>query len=335
MTTLNPEQRLEQPSRVGIFAGAHGFERLALASTITTLLMIVIGAITRVTESGMGCGPYWPSCNGHLIPAFEDITVVIEYGHRLFALVVGLFVGLMAWRAWRGYRAERTLFVPAMLALALFFSQSAVGALTVAVYNQWVSVLIHLGNSMLLLAACLVTWAMARNCLRPTPPSQAIQLPPMAVWLATLLSFAVAMVGAAVAGTNAAKACIGYPLCAGELLPTAQGPLQMLHMTHRLLAGGLGLLLLLMLVAAWRAPSLRKALLLALLAYLAQAGLGASIVLIDSQGLLTLSKALHVVFAALTWSMMVLASVNVWIQLSLASAPNQTENKSRNQSRTA
>ncbi len=66
-------------------------DQLALGAAIVTLLMIVIGAITRVSESGMGCGTYWLSCNGHIVPEFKDAATVIEFGHRVFALLVGIF----------------------------------------------------------------------------------------------------------------------------------------------------------------------------------------------------------------------------------------------------
>src|SRR5580765_1378209 len=51
--------------------------------------LIVLGAVVRITESGMGCGDHWPLCNGQLIPSFADYHTIIEYAHRIAAL--GLF----------------------------------------------------------------------------------------------------------------------------------------------------------------------------------------------------------------------------------------------------
>ncbi|PJF35043.1 MAG: hypothetical protein CUN49_12615, partial [Candidatus Thermofonsia Clade 1 bacterium] len=279
------------------------------------------GAVTRVTESGYGCGPYWPSCNGLLIPEFENIAVVIEYGHRLFALIVGVFAVGVSVMAWRNYRAQPLIFVPAMLGLALFFLQSAIGALTVVIYTHaahWISVMIHLGNSMFLLAAFIVTHLHAKRLLLPRREARLprFYMPPVQLVLATTLSFMVAMVGAAVAGQNATKACIGYPLCGGELFPFSQGAPQMVHMLHRLIAGALGTLLLLML---WQARAdislaLRRALQSAFLIYLAQAVLGATIVLIDDRDWLVVARSLHVFFAAATWAAMIAASTHAWLQ---------------------
>ncbi|MDW8299719.1 MAG: COX15/CtaA family protein [Anaerolineae bacterium] len=302
-------------------ARARTFLRLSLGAVATTFLMIVIGAVTRVTESGYGCGPYWPSCNGLLIPEFENVAVVIEYGHRVFALIVGFFAVGVGMMAWRNYRAQPLIFIPAALGFVLFFVQSAIGALTVVIYTHaahWISVMIHLGNSMFLLAAFIAAYINGRRLLLPQAETRMprFYIPPLQLALATALSFMVAMVGAAVAGQNATKACIGYPLCGGEIFPFSQGAPQMVHMLHRLIAGALGILLVLMLWQARAdiATALRRALQVAFAIYLAQAALGAVIVLVDDRDWLVMARSLHVFFAAATWAAMIAASVHAWLQ---------------------
>src|SRR5260221_6573684 len=85
------------------------YTRLALAAAIVTFLMIVIGTITRVSESGMGCGTYWPTCNRHIVPEFENTAVVIEIGHRLFAGVVAIGALALLVQAFRRHRDEPAL----------------------------------------------------------------------------------------------------------------------------------------------------------------------------------------------------------------------------------
>ncbi len=296
------------------------FIRLAFGAALVTFLMIVIGAVTRVTESGMGCGTYWPSCNGRLIPEFENTAVVIEFGHRLFAILVGVIALAVLIHAWRHYRSEPRLLYPAVVGLVLYFVQSGLGAITVALSNQWISVLLHLGNSMFLLAAYLVAWSNARS--KGFAAQQAgvtPALPLLEVTLAAALTFLVAMVGAAVAGNNATKACVGWPLCGGQIWPAEQGPLQMLNMLHRLIVGALGIMLFIMLAQVWGARQngptrmLRQAVLGTFGLYLVQAAVGALVVLVNDRDWNVAAQALHVTAAAATWSAMIIASASAWL----------------------
>ena len=47
------------------------YQRLTLATAVAIWLLIVLGSMVRVTESGTGCGNTWPMCHGSLIPSFE------------------------------------------------------------------------------------------------------------------------------------------------------------------------------------------------------------------------------------------------------------------------
>jgi len=188
---------------------------LAWVAAACAYLLIVLGAVVRISGSGMGCGDHWPLCNGHLFPPLNEIPTVIEWSHRLVAAVVSILViGLVAldWRrAWP--------------ALILLIVQILLGAVTVKTGLTPAMVILHLATAMLLLAALIVT-----ACGVPRSPGLG---PGSAVLLA--LTFITVLFGALTANLGAMASCGGFPLCNGQLIPHA-GPLAAIHWTHRLLA---------------------------------------------------------------------------------------------------
>ncbi len=68
--------------------------RLAIAVTLATVLVVLFGAVVRITGSGAGCGQHWPSCNGEIAHLPQRIETWIELGHRTTS---GLdFLGVLA-----------------------------------------------------------------------------------------------------------------------------------------------------------------------------------------------------------------------------------------------
>lgn len=73
-------------------------KQLAFITFILTYLLIVFGGYVASSESGMGCGPEWPLCNGKVIPQLQGDTL-IEFGHRiigaiLFLMTIFLYIQL-------------------------------------------------------------------------------------------------------------------------------------------------------------------------------------------------------------------------------------------------
>src|SRR2546430_17724342 len=84
------------------------FVTLAWVAAGSAYLLIVLGAVVRISGSGMGCGDHWPLCNGHLFPPLNDIPTVIEWSHRLVALIVSVLVIALAVTGWQLRRGART-----------------------------------------------------------------------------------------------------------------------------------------------------------------------------------------------------------------------------------
>lgn len=282
------------------------FIRLALATSLLTLGLIVFGAVVRVTDSGLGCGNSWPLCDGTIFPPLNNLTAWIEWMHRLFALLIGLLgIGMLV-LAIRAYRTQNRLVLGATaLAAVLYFIQSMLGALTVILDLPPTIVTLHLATAMLLLAALLLSTVSAWYRPVMTYARDHITL---LIYVTTGLSLVIILTGALVRGSGATLACEDWPLCNGQIFPS-QGRLELVHMTHRYAVLALGVTLLLLVWYVFRARQDRNSRLLAvsaLVVYLLQAGVGALYVFSLAA---PLWGAAHVGLAAATWALLVGLSI--------------------------
>jgi len=110
------------------------FQKWALATTLATYVLILIGGFVRASDAGLGC-PDWPTCFGRPYPPFTyaelltrpipadfDVTnfnvrlAWIEYVNRLSGTVIGLLViGALAF-AIKDHRRTPRILYPTILA---------------------------------------------------------------------------------------------------------------------------------------------------------------------------------------------------------------------------
>ncbi|TYQ17114.1 UNVERIFIED_ORG: cytochrome c oxidase assembly protein subunit 15 [Zoogloea ramigera] len=231
-------------SLVWTSSDANKYRKLIWVSVFLTLDLIVFGAFTRLTDSGLGC-PDWPGCYGAANPflAHADIVAAetlnptgpvtvakawIEMIHRYLAMAIGVLIVAMmaqAWYQWRKSQGTRPEYKPGMPTFLFFFVclQGAFGAWTVTLKLQPVIVTIHLLLGMGLLAA-LVWYGGRQNQL--ISPVRTLSGSPTAMrkirWLAgisaVLLVVQIAL-GGWVSTNYATLACTDFPLCGGKLVP--------------------------------------------------------------------------------------------------------------------
>jgi cytochrome c oxidase assembly protein subunit 15 len=223
---------------VYISSDANKYRKLVWAIAFLTFDLIVFGAYTRLTDSGLGC-PDWPGCYGEANPfiAHESIRAAetlmptgpvtvfkawVEMIHRYVAMAVGfliialLFSAIREWRKTR--RPEFSPTLPWILLIAVCI-QGAFGAWTVTLKLQPVIVTIHLLLGMSLLA--LLVWVGCRqdHALAPGVLGQRTA----GFTVLPILAFAVLFIQIALGGwvsTNyATLACDGWPMCSGQALP--------------------------------------------------------------------------------------------------------------------
>lgn len=224
---LGPLIWWRQRSRASTRAGR--LRALTLLTLFLTFDLIVFGAFTRLTDSGLGC-PDWPGCYSAASPvgAHEHIEAAqaamptgpvthgkawIEMVHRYLASGVGLLILVLAALSWRLKRqhgeASPSPWWPT-LSLVWVCVVGAFGRLTVTMKLFPAIVTLHL----LLALGLLMLLAWQREAYEPRPlavPS-ALRRAVLAVLVLTLCQVAL---GGWVSTNYAVLACDEFPTCHG------------------------------------------------------------------------------------------------------------------------
>ncbi len=219
--------------------GASVNARLAALTALTLFLtfdLIVFGAFTRLTDSGLGC-PDWPGCYGQASPlgARGDIHAAqvalpsgpvtaakawIEMIHRYLAMTVGLLIALAAVVGWRARAVLPHSPWWATLTLAWVVVQGLFGKYTVTLKLYPAIVTLHLLGALVLLALLVLQHESFRD--RPLPVAAR---PVAAGWVAAVLAVLTLQIalGGWVSTNYAVLACTGFPACNGQWWPAMDG----------------------------------------------------------------------------------------------------------------
>ena len=234
--------------------GASSGRRLQALTVLTLFLtfdLVLFGAFTRLTDSGLGC-PDWPGCYGNASPigAHADIAAAqavmptgpvthgkawVEMVHRYLASGVGFLLIVLTVASWVGYRRARaaraahghglddglTAVSPWWPTVTLVWVciQGAFGALTVTMKLFPAIVTVHLlGGLALLFLLCaqavLRTHAVQQR--RPVPVPSGLRVLLWGVF--ALLTVQVAL-GGWVSTNYAVLVCTEFPSCQGSYWP--------------------------------------------------------------------------------------------------------------------
>lgn len=226
---------------------ASATQRLRVLTLLTLFLtfdLVLFGAFTRLTDSGLGC-PDWPGCYGSASPlgAKQHINAAqdampsgpvthpkawIEMIHRYLATGVGVLILTLTVGTWLARRRRAADMVQApsvwwpVVTLVWVCAQGAFGALTVTMKLFPAIVTSHLLGGLVLL-----TLLRAQATRYPRPLLLSTALPnaalPRAVWWWVVGSFAALWLQIALGGwvsTNyAVLVCSDFPTCQGMLWP--------------------------------------------------------------------------------------------------------------------
>jgi len=207
-------------------------QRVAALAALTLFLcfdLVVFGAYTRLSDSGLGC-PDWPGCYATASPvaAAEHIAHAqalapegpvtekkawIEMIHRYFAGALGLLIALMLVAAIASRDRRARLLIA--LTLAWYIGQAFFGALTVTWKLYPAIVTGHLLGGMGLLALL--------SLQAPAPADAGAPRAPLDRWALGLAALALLLqiaLGGWVSTNYAVLACTGFPQCNGQWWPS-------------------------------------------------------------------------------------------------------------------
>jgi heme A synthase len=300
------------------------FRRLLNVTIATTFLLVVIGGVVRVSDSGLGCGAAgsgthgWPLCGGRLLP-FLDEHQLIEFSHRAVATLVVVLIGALAFQAFRRLPERRWLARGTVAAAVLVIIQAALGGLTVEHGLHSALVAAHLGLAMLLLALLVAL----RRIAQPAPESAAVDgsraLRACAATV-TVLLFATIVAGGYMAGTEgegtANQPVLGahlacgeqFPTCLDKFMPFQYGRLVDIQLTHRLLMYLTAIAVVAMTAVAWRRRVANPAFAVIPLLLALQILLGALNVWLGKHAGLIVA---HLTLATILWTTVVYAAASL------------------------
>lgn len=201
--------------------------------TFYALFVVMLGAYTRLTDSGLGC-PDWPGCYGQLTVAhtkhkilsanelypatpIEQAKAWPEMVHRYFAGCLGLMIiAVSIYRLNRmRLQIEDISIIPALL-LCLVFVQALLGKWTVSWVLHPLAVMPHL------LGGITITSLLFIQLLGESKQKRLNAFPKKLsnlTWACTALVVLQIIMGGWTSSHYAALSCPDFPLCQGSLWP--------------------------------------------------------------------------------------------------------------------
>lgn len=226
----------------------------AVASTIGMLLILLGGALVTKTDSGMGCGRHWPSCNGQLIPDEITAEVLIEFSHRLVTGAVGIFIVILAVWSWKTMGHIRETKFLASMAVFFLVLQALIGAAQV-LWGQGDFILaLHFGISLISFASVLLLTLLIFEVDQKFDTDK-LRVGKRLKWHTigvSVYSYIVVYTGALVRHTESGLICMDWPLCSNDAFELPRNMYEWVQMGHRAAAAVIVIWLAIIMVHAIR-----------------------------------------------------------------------------------
>lgn len=230
--------------------------KLALFTFTLAFFVILLGAFTRLTDAGLSC-PDWPNCFGYITAPHTNtqlqgaqlqypmVAVNVkkawtEMTHRYFAGTEGILILILSLSMLFSTQTRNLKSTCiAILLMGLVLVQIMLGMLTVTEKLKPVIVLSHLLTGLSILS--VLWWVILDLHYRKASRLTERQSPGLTRWifLALLLVAGQIALGGWVSTHYAGLACVDFPYCNGQVLPSIQwnqlgSDLISIHMLHRI-----------------------------------------------------------------------------------------------------
>ncbi len=222
--------------------GINRLRYLSLAGIFLALVVIVLGAYTRLVDAGLGC-PDWPGCYGFaMVPHTEArLSLALErfpdapvdwhkgWAEMVHRYVAGLLLVLISTLVVIALRRARQEPMPVGLVtglLALVITQALFGMWTVTL-KLWPQVVTaHLLGGFATLSLLLLLYLRLRPLPPPVAAAQRSRLRSFRPWALGGLVLVVAQIalGGWTSSNYAALACTDFPTCQGSFWPRMDFP---------------------------------------------------------------------------------------------------------------
>ncbi|MFA5632566.1 MAG: COX15/CtaA family protein [Porticoccaceae bacterium] len=210
---------------------------LVAAAFCCAIIVVALGAFTRLVDAGLGC-PDWPGCYGHLLWPIQDHNVVRaneawphmpvdhsktwpEMVHRYFAGFLGVLIAIIAVKAWRRREEHDYPFRLPVLLLFVVVWQALFGMWTVTL-KLWPQVVtLHLIGGMTVLS---LLWLLANRLANVRwhfdvdAFARLMRLKPWVIAAIVIVAIQI-LLGGWTTSNYAAYACPDFPTCHREWVP--------------------------------------------------------------------------------------------------------------------